>query len=428
MPEARVVSRFFDVPDVRNIDVYMKQGGYEAARKAFKEMDPAAVQGVVKDANLRGRGGAYFSCGMKWGLMAKNSPLPNYLICNADESEPCTFSDRWKMKSCPHQLIEGMLLSAYAIQAHRGFIYMRGEFQDCRRIVEKAIEEAYGKNLLGKNIMGSGFDFDLSVHMGAGAYICGEESALIESLEGKRGFPRIKPPYFPPAIGLYGAPTTVNNCETLMNIPPIIERGAEWFKTMGTEKCPGTRVFGVSGHVHRPRCLELEMGTSLREIIEEHCGGVRGGKKLKAVVPGGISSGFLSASQLDTRMDPESLGALGNMMGTGAITVMDETTCMVRVTLRCEEFAKDESCGQCTPCRDGTDWLAQILHRIEHGEGRLNDIPTMLDLCNNISDGLRTRTVCGMGVTDVFPIVHAIKHFRDEFEQHIVQQRCPISG
>ena len=426
MPEAKVVTRYFDVPNVQDIDVYVRQGGYGAARKALEEMDPASVAGVVKDSGLRGRGGAYFPTGVKWGLMAKGSPLPNYLICNADESEPCTFSDRWKMTGCPHQLIEGMIITAFAIKANTGFIYMRGEFQDCRRIVEKAIAQAYEKGYLGKNILGSDFDLDLYVHMGAGAYICGEESALIESLEGKRGFPRIKPPYFPPAIGLYGAPTTVNNCETLMNIAPIIDQGADWFKTMGTEKAPGTRVFGVSGHVNRPRCLELEMGTPLREIIEEHCEGVRGNKKLKAAVPGGISSGFLSAELIDTKMDPETLGATGNMMGTGAITVMDETTCMVRVVLRCAEFAREESCGQCTPCRDGTDWLMQILHRIEHGQGSLNDIPTMLDVCNNISDGLRFRTVCGMGVTDVFPIVHGLKYWRDEFEDHIVNGRCPF--
>jgi NADH-quinone oxidoreductase subunit F len=427
MPAAKVVTQFFGVPNIQDIDVYMKQGGYEAARKALIEMSPSDVTKTVTDSGLRGRGGAYFSTGTKWGLMAKGSPRPNYLICNSDESEPCTFSDRWKMRECPHQLIEGMIITAYAIQAHKAYIYMRGEFQDCKRIVEKALAEAYARGMLGKDILGTDFSLDIYVHMGAGAYICGEESALIESLEGKRGFPRIKPPYFPPAMGLYMAPTTVNNCETFMNLPPILMKGPEWFKTMGTERAPGTRIFGISGHVNKPGCVELEMGTTLREIIEEWGGGVRGGRKMKAAIPGGLSSGFVSAEQLDTTMDPENLGSIGNMMGTGSVTVMDETTCMVRVTLRCMEFAREESCGQCTPCRDGTDWLMQILHRIEHGEGALNDIPNMLDLCNNISDGIRFRTVCGMGVTDTFPVVLAVKYFRDEFEDHIVNRRCSFA-
>ncbi|MCA1596488.1 MAG: SLBB domain-containing protein, partial [Chloroflexi bacterium] len=322
------------------------------------------------------------------------------------------------------------------IQAHLAFIYMRGEFQDCRQVMDKALAQAYERGFLGKDILGTGFDLDIYTHMGAGAYICGEESALIESLEGKRGFPRIKPPYFPAAIGLYGEPTIVHNCETLMNLPPIINNGPEWFLTMGTEKCPGTRVFGVSGHVNRPCAVELEMGTHLREIIEEHAGGVRGGRKLKAVMPGGLSSGFLTAEHLDITMDPETLGPLESIMGTGAVTVMDETTCMVRVALRCMEFAREESCGQCTPCRDGTDWLMRTLHRIEHGEGQLNDIPTMLDVSHNICDTSLmpkggppvVRTVCGMGLTDVAPIVHGIKQFRDEFEDHIAKQACPFNG
>ncbi|HET6385833.1 MAG TPA: NADH-quinone oxidoreductase subunit NuoF [Armatimonadota bacterium] len=427
MPVAKVVSQFFDVDNIQDLDVFEKQGGYEAARKSLTEMDPSSITAVVKDSNLRGRGGAYFATGVKWGLMAKGSPLPNYLICNSDESEPCTFSDRWKMKSCPHQLIEGMIITAFAIQAHKSYIYMRGEFRDCQRIVDRAIAQAYEKGYLGKGIFGTDFDLDMQTHMGAGAYICGEESALIESLEGKRGFPRIKPPYFPPAKGLYMAPTTVNNCETLMNIPPIITKGADWFKTMGTEKAPGTRCFGISGHVNRPGPIELEMGTTLREIIEEHAGGVRGGKALKAVMPGGLSSGVLSAQELDTPMDPESLGKLGTMLGTGAVTVMDETTCIVRVVLRCAQFAREESCGQCTPCRDGTDWLERLMQRMESGEGQLNDIPLLMDVCHNITDGFRFRTICGMGVTDAFPVTTGLKYFKDEFEAHIAQRGCPFN-
>ena len=405
------------------LESYERAGGYKALEKALKQMSPGEVTAEVKESGLRGRGGAGFPAGVKWGFLAKDTGKPVYLLVNADESEPGTFKDRSIIECAPHKLLEGTLISCYAIGAKVAYIYIRGEFVRQAEMLEKAIAEARAKGYIGKGILGSGFDCDIYVHRGAGAYICGEETGLIESLEGKRGFPRLKPPY-PAAIGVFGCPTIVNNVETLANVPHIIERGAAWYKGIGTEKSTGTRIFGVSGHVKRPGIYELPMGIALNELIFEHCGGVRSGHQLKAVVPGGSSVPVLRADEIDgVRLDFESCAAAGTMLGSAGVIVSDETVCMVDTALNLARFYAHESCGQCTPCREGCWWMVGILNRLEHGGGAMEDIGLLADICDN----MLFKTICPLGDAAAMPVDSYIKKFREEFEAHVTGGGCPIA-
>jgi NADH-quinone oxidoreductase subunit F len=417
--QMRVVTQDIDVPGMDTLKIYEEHGGYQALRKALA-MEPAAVLEEVKTSGLRGRGGAGFPTGMKWSFLAKGSPKPTYLCCNADESEPGTFKDRMIMEKLPHRLVEGVLIAAYATGTKTAFIYVRGELLQAARQVERAITEAYAAGYAGKNMLGSGRDIDVILHRGAGAYICGEETALMESLEGKRGYPRLKPP-FPAAAGLYGGPTVINNCETLTTVPQIIANGGAWYASIGTEKSKGTRVFCLSGHVNHPGNYELPMGTTFRTLIDEFGGGVLGGKQVKAFIPGGSSTPMLPADKLDTPMDYESVAAAGSMLGAAGVIVMDEDTCMVGAVLRMVEFYRDESCGKCTPCREGTFWLVQLLERLEHGHGRPEDVPLMQDICSNMGG----RCFCPLGDAAITPIMSAIKNFPAEFMAHATEGRCP---
>ena len=404
------------------IESYERHGGYTALRKALKDMTPAEVTAEVKESNLRGRGGAGFPAGVKWGFLSRDTGKPIYLCVNADESEPGTFKDRVFLELAPHMLLEGSIITSYAIDAHVAYIYIRGEFTRQAQMLEKAIADARKKDYIGKNILGSGFDLEIYVHRGAGAYICGEETGLIESLEGKRGFPRLKPPY-PANIGVFDAPTIVNNVETLANVPHIINNGAEWYKGIGAEKSTGTRVFGVSGHVKRPGIYELPMGTPLRELIDTYCGGVRSGYALKAVVPGGSSVPVLRADEIDSvNLDFESCAAAGTMLGSAGVIVMDDSVCMVDAGLNLAKFYAHESCGQCTPCREGCWWMAGILKRLEEGNGRVEDCDLLLDICDN----MLFKTICPLGDAAAMPIESYVKKFRKEFEQHVTQGGCPI--
>ncbi len=403
------------------IDTYLAGGGYTALKKALKERPDDLIQ-LVQDSNLRGRGGAGFPAGLKWSFIPKDPTMQKYLACNADEGEPGTFKDRAIIDNDPHLLIEGMIITSFAIGASSSYIYIRGEFEFGANRLEEAIAEAYEKGFLGENIQGSGFSLDMAVHRGAGAYICGEETALLDSLEGRRGQPRIKPP-FPAIAGLYGKPTVINNVETLSCIPAIVEKGAKWFAAIGPEKSPGPKIFGVSGHVERPGLYELPMGTSAREIIFEHAGGMLGGKKFKALIPGGVTAPMLIEEELDTGMDFDSLAALQSMLGSGGMIVMDETTCMVRVSWIINKFFSHESCGKCTPCREGTTWMTKVLYRIEHGEGKPEDIELLERICGNIFG----RTFCPLGDGAVMALRGCMKHFKDEFIYHVEHKRCMVS-
>ncbi|HHQ42805.1 MAG TPA: NADH oxidoreductase (quinone) subunit F [Chromatiales bacterium] len=404
-----------------SLRTYLKVGGYEAWRRILTErIPPEQVIEEVKRSNLRGRGGAGFPTGLKWSFMPRNAPGQKYIVCNSDESEPGTCKDRDILRFNPHAVVEGMAIAGYAIGATVGYNYMRGEFMDepYRRFAH-AVEEAYAEGLLGRDILGSGWDFDLYPTLGAGAYICGEETALLESLEGKKGQPRYKPP-FPANYGLYGRPTTINNTETLASIPAIIRRGGEWFASLGTEKSGGVKIFSVSGHVERPGNYEVPLGTPFRELLEM-AGGVRGGRRLKAVIPGGSSVPVLPGEvMMDVNMDYESVQAAGSLLGSGAVIVMDETTCMVRVLERISRFYYAESCGQCTPCREGTGWLHRVVSRIERGQGRPED----LDLLDEVAGNIAGRTICALGDAAAMPVQSFLKHFRDEFAYHIEHGRC----
>src|SRR5580704_16728590 len=381
--EVPVISKRFGIPSSNKLEGYLKSEGYQALEKALKQMTAEQVIDEVKKSGLRGRGGAGFPTGMKWSFVPKDIPKPKYVICNADESEPGTCKDRPLLEMDPHQLIEGMIIAGKAVDSHQGYIYVRGEYRDVLDIIDRAIAEAYANNYLGKNILGSGFDFDLVAHTGAGAYECGEESALMESLEGKRGYPRIRPP-FPAVVGLYGCPTVINNAETLSSIPPIILQGGEWYAGLGTPKNGGTRLYSISGHVNRPGIYELPLGFPLRRLIEEVAGGVRGGKKLKAVIPGGSSCPLLSADEIDVAMDYDAVAKIGSMLGSGGTVVMDEDTCMVDVARRIMHFYAHESCGWCIPCREGTAWLRKMLDRFHDGGGRAEDISLIDELSKNM--------------------------------------------
>ena len=417
--EVPVISRMFGVVDAHKLDVYLHYDGYKGLERALKELTPDQVIDEVKKSNLRGRGGAGFPTGMKWSFVPKESAKPKYILCNADESEPGTCKDRPLMELCPHQLIEGVIIAGRAVGAHRGYIYIRGEYRYVLEIVDAAIEEAYARGYLGKNIMGSGFDFELHTHTGAGAYECGEESALMESLEGKRGYPRIRPP-FPAVVGLYGSPTVINNVETLSSIPAILHRGGEWYAALGSAKNGGTRLFCISGHVNRPGIYELPMGFNLKRMIEEVGGGIPNGRKLKAVIPGGSSCPLLKADEIDIPMDFDSLAKAGSMLGSGGLVVIDESACMVDLARRIMHFYAHESCGWCIPCREGTDWLRKMLDRFHAGRGRREDIPLIGELAKNILG----RSFCPLGDAAALPTMSIVKKWGHEFEEHLAG-KCP---
>jgi len=411
-----------DTPGLASLETYREGGGYEALAGVLGKKSPDECIEIVKASGLRGRGGAGFPCGLKWGFVPKQTPKPKYLVCNADESEPGTFKDRELMEKNPHLLIESMILSAYAIQAKTGYIYLRGEFDYIERILERAIAEARGAGLLGADVMGTGFRFELWNHLGAGAYICGEETALLSSLEGYRGQPRLKPP-FPAVEGLYACPTVVNNVETLMNVPHILQHGAAWYRQWGTEKSPGTKIFSVSGRVKRPGNYEVPLGLPLRALIDEHCGGMRDGLKVKAVIPGGSSVPPLPEALLDTGLDYESMNAAGTFLGSGGVIVIDDRSCVVDALWNITRFYEHESCGKCTPCREGTYWMSEVLERIEHGEGRASDIGLLEDVADNILG----KSFCALGDAAAMPVTGFIQHFRDEFEHHVKLKRCPVN-
>ncbi|MEG3638143.1 NADH-quinone oxidoreductase subunit NuoF [Magnetococcus sp. PR-3] len=402
--------------------VAKKQGAYKQMEKALGMQGEEIIQ-EVKTAGLRGRGGAGFPAGLKWSFIPKDDPRPKYLVCNADEGEPGTCKDRDIMRYDPHLLVEGMIIAGYSVGSKQGYIYIRGEFYREAMILEAAIEEAYAANLLGKNILGKGIEFDLAVHRGAGAYVCGEESALLNSLEGDKGQPRLKPP-FPANVGLYGCPTVINNVETLSSVPSIIEKGGDWYSKLGVEKSSGTKLFSVSGHVNKPGNYEVELGIPLKTLINDYAGGVRGGwENLKGIIPGGSSTPVLNPEQCETvTMDYDAMAQAGTMLGAGSVIVMDKSTCIVKAIARLSKFYRHESCGQCTPCREGTGWLAQIMDRIENGQGRQEDIDLLLNVCGNIQG----KTICALGDAAAMPIVGAIRHFRDEFEYHVEHGRCMV--
>ena len=414
-----VLSAHWDEKDSFTIDAYKRHGGYEAAKKALA-MDPDAVIQLIKDSGLRGRGGAGFPTGMKWGFIPQNDGKDHYLVVNADESEPGTCKDMPLLLANPHSLVEGVIIAAYAIRAKNAFIYIRGEVAHVARRLNKAIADAYSAGFLGKKIFGTDIDVDLVLHIGAGAYICGEETALLDSLEGFRGQPRLRPP-FPAIAGLYARPTVVNNVESIASVPSIVANGAEWFQSMGTEKSKGMTLYSLSGHVVNPGQFEAPLGITLRQLLDMS-GGIRKGHKLKFWTPGGSSTPLFTDEHLDTPLDYEGVSAAGSMLGTKALQIFDETTCVVRAVLRWTEFYKHESCGKCTPCREGTWWLVQVLRDLENGEGKEEDLNKLLDICENILG----RSFCALGDGATSPISSSIKYFREEYLEHIRQGRCPF--
>jgi len=420
--ETRILSEHFGDPAARTLAGWRERGGYRALEKALG-MGPDAVIEEVKKSGLRGRGGAGFPTGVKWSFMPKGDGRPHYLLVNADESEPGAFKDRELLRWTPHQLLEGALIAAYAIRAEHIYIYVRGEFFEPAQILARAIEEAYGAGLAGPDVLGSGVRIDVTLHLGAGAYICGEETGLMNSLEGRRGQPRMKPP-FPAAVGVFGMPTTINNVETLCAVPHIVARGAEWYRSFGTERSPGTKLFNVSGHVVRRGNYEFPLGFNLRELIYDVCGGIPGGRELKAVIPGGSSVPMLAAHEIDLPMDYESVARAGSMLGTASVIVMDDATCIVKQVRRIVEFYAHESCGQCTPCREGTAWMAKILRRIEAGEGSEADLDTLLDLCRNMTG----TTICVLSDSAAAPVESSIRKFRDEYLAHIHGGACAAAA
>ncbi len=416
----QVILRNQDLDRPWEMEQYRSRGGYEMLTRIFKgEMTPAQIIDVVKASGLRGRGGAGFPTGVKWSFINRDAPGDVYLVCNSDEGEPGTFKDRDILRYNPHQLVEGMIIAGYAIGARAGYNYIRGEFWEPYERFEAALEDARKAGFLGKNILGSGFDFDIHVHLGAGAYVCGEESALLESIEGKKGQPRFKPP-FPAQVGLYGCRTIINNTESLTAIPVILEKGGEWFKNLGVENSGGTKLFSISGNVANPGVFEIPMGTPFAKLLEM-AGGVKDGRKLKAVIPGGSSSPIIPGEQMmELTMDYDTIAKAGSMLGSGAVIVLDDRQCMVKVLERMSYFYYEESCGQCTPCREGTGWLWRIIRRIENGEGRPEDLDLLLDIGGKIAG----RTVCALGDAAVMPVQGMLRHFRDEFQYHIDLKKC----
>ncbi len=406
--------------DLADIEVYESQGGYQALRKALSGMSPSEVLEEVKASGLRGRGGAGFPAGVKWGFLP-NDGRPRYLCCNADESEPGTFNNKMLLEYNPHLLIEGILLAAYATNCAHSFVYIRGEFKRGYDVLTKALAQAKAKGYVGEKILGSDYSQAITVHRGAGAYICGEETGLLSSLEGGRGEPRLKPP-FPAVSGLYGMPTIINNVETLCNVRFIIERGADWFKSIGTEKSPGPKIFSVSGKVKRPGNYELPLGVTLRELLEEHAGGMLPGSTLKAVQPGGASSPVLLPDKLDLPLDFDSVPAAGSILGTAGVIVFDQSVCMVRTALYYADFFSHESCGQCTPCREGTAWTARVLRRIERGEGTMQDLETLRSLKGTMSG----TTICLLSDFSITYLQSVLTHFAHEFEAHVAGKACGL--
>ena len=428
----KILTEHINVPGIETFEVYRKMGGYEAVEKAIKKMTPEEVVEEVKKAGVRGRGGAGFPMGMKWSFLAKPEGVPRYLVCNADESEPGTFKDHYLMKNLPHLLIEGMIASSYALGANTSFIYVRGELLYVIDILEKAIAEAKAAGFLGKNILGSGYDLELVVQPGGGAYICGEETALLESLEGKRGNPRNKPP-FPAVKGLYQCPTVVNNVESIATVSWIINHGGDAYAAIGVGRSTGTKLISASGHINKPGVYEIELGVPVEDFIyaDEWCGGIRAGHYLKAVVAGGSSVPILPAERILTTitgekrlMTYESLSdggfVSGTMLGSGGFIAMDETSCIVRNTWNFARFYHHESCGQCSPCREGTGWMEKVLHRIEHGHGSMHDIDLLVDVAKKIEG----NTICPLGDAAAWPVASAIRHFREEFEWHITHPQA----
>ncbi|MEV4266200.1 NADH-quinone oxidoreductase subunit NuoF [Kribbella sp. NPDC049584] len=414
-----VLSDNWDQINAWQLASYQRTGGYDALRTALG-MQPADVVAAVKDSGLRGRGGAGFPTGMKWSFIPQDNPKPKYLVVNADESEPGTCKDIPLMMASPHTLVEGVIIASYAIRASAAFIYVRGEVLHVIRRLQQAVQEAKDAGFIGQNILGTGYDLDVVVHAGAGAYICGEETALLDSLEGRRGQPRLRPP-FPAVAGLYGCPTVINNVESIASVPAIVKNGADWFGSMGTEKSKGMTLYSLSGHVTRPGQYEAPMGITLRELIDL-AGGVREGHTLKFWTPGGSSTPLLTAEHLDVPLDYEGVGSVGSMLGTKALQIFDDSVCAVRAVLRWTEFYKHESCGKCTPCREGTWWLVQILERLEQGKGTEEDLVTLLDLCENITG----RSFCALADGATAPITSSIKYFKDEYLAHFENGGCPF--
>lgn len=407
-----------------SLKAYESVGGYKVWRKILKEKTPPSeIINELKISALRGRGGAGFPTGLKWSFMPRGVPGQKYIVCNSDEGEPGTCKDRDILRFNPHSVIEGMAIAGYTIGATKGYNYMRGEFWEPYERFEAALEEAKATGLLGLNVLGSGVDFDLYSHLGAGAYICGEETALLESLEGKKGQPRFKPP-FPASYGLYGRPTTINNTETLASVPIILEKGGKWFLELGKPNNGGTKIFSVTGHVNKPGNYEVPMGTPFAKLLEM-AGGMRNGRKLKACIPGGSSVPVLPAEIImNTNMDYDSLAKAGSMLGAGSVIIMDDSTCMVSALARLSHFYYEESCGQCTPCREGTGWLSRMVHRIEHGQGEPEDLDKLVAVAKRIEG----RTICALGDAAAMPVASFVKHFREEFEYHIEHKTCMVKG
>ncbi|HBH35745.1 MAG TPA: NADH-quinone oxidoreductase subunit F [Gammaproteobacteria bacterium] len=404
------------------LEEYRKAGGYEMLTKILKQQTPPdEIIEQVKISGLRGRGGAGFPTGLKWSFINRTAPGDKYVVCNSDEGEPGTFKDRDILRYNPHQLIEGMIICGYVIGAVGGYNYIRGEFWEPYERFEEALQEARDAGFLGGNILDSGFDFDIHSHLGGGAYVCGEETALLESIEGKKGQPRFKPP-FPAMFGLYGKPTVINNTETLASIPVILEKGGEWFRDLGVENSGGSKLFSISGNVNKPGNYEIPMGTPFSELLEL-AGGMRDGRKLKAVIPGGSSSPVIPGEQMmQLNMDYDSIQNAGSMLGSGAVIVIDESHCMVKILERLSYFYYEESCGQCTPCREGTGWMHRVVRRIEHGQGRMEDLELLDDVAAKISG----RTICALGDAAAGPVASFVKHFREEFEYHIKHGKCMV--
>jgi len=404
------------------LDTYVSEGGYEALKQILENKTPPEdIIEMVKKSGLRGRGGAGFPTGLKWSFINRAAPGDKYIVCNSDEGEPGTFKDRDITRYNPHALIEGMIIAGYTIGAVAGYNYLRGEFWEPYERFEEALEEARAAGLLGKNILGTDFSYDIHTHLGAGAYICGEETALLESIEGKKGQPRFKPP-FPAMFGLYGRPTVINNTETLASIPDIVRQGPDWFREIGVENSGGPKLFSISGNVARPGNYEISMGTPFAELLEM-AGGMRDGRPIKAVIPGGSSAPVLPGDvMMDLTMDYQSIQDAGSMLGSGAVIVMDDTNCMVKVLERISYFYYEESCGQCTPCREGTGWMHRVVKRIEHGQGRMED----LDLLDDVAQKIMGKTICALGDAAALPVASFVKHFRDEFAYHVEHKKCMV--
>jgi NADH-quinone oxidoreductase subunit F len=420
--QTKVLLRNVGVANSHEINTYVQRGGYRTLAQTLREHQPADVIRIVVDSGLRGRGGAGFPTGRKWMFLPKDV-YPRYLVCNADEGEPGTFKDRVLMEHDPHGVLEGIIISSFACQVEHAFIYIRGEYDLSYRRLRDATEQAYAHGYLGTNILDSGYDLELSILRGAGAYICGEETSLLSSLEGQRGHPKLKPP-FPAGQGLYRKPTIINNVETLFNVPFIVANGADWYRQWGTERSPGLKLYCVSGHVERPGTYELPMSTPMRALIYDVCGGPKDGVPLKAIIPGGSSTPMLPAEvALEANLDYEALNEAGSMLGSGAVIVINQQTCIVGMTERLAAFYCHESCGKCIPCREGTDWMYRILKRIERGQGRGEDIELLLDICDNIEG----KSFCPLGDAAVGPVKSSIERFREEYEFHIREKRCMVS-